>query len=147
MFTLHTKSQFNSFAFTFSSRPSMTVATPKAAVFDGLVLCVRMDALVLFNRRAAEASPETLCDVLLYTIGLNLRAVFQVADVQDVTVSLHGVIVIATRAIYKYDFCGNLVKKVELNSCMWAKRREMRDSSCSAMSRSRDILLCGREDD
>lgn len=115
---LHTKSLFNSFAFTFSSRPIMTVTTPKAAVFDRLALCMRMDALVLFNRRSAEESPETLCDVLLYTLNLNLRAVFQVADVQDVAVSVYGVVVITTHAVCKYDFCGNLAKKVELESSM-----------------------------
>ena len=118
VFTLDTKSQFNSVTFTFSSRPFMTVATPKAAVFDRMVLCMRMDALVLFNHRSAEESPETLCNVLLYTLDLNLRAVFQVADIQDVVVSLYGIVIVTTHAVCKFDFCGNLVKKVELEASM-----------------------------
>ena len=133
VFTLDTKSQFNSVTFTFSSRPFMTVATPKAAVFDRMVLCMRMDALVLFNHRSAEESPETLCNVLLYTLDLNLRAVFQVADIQDVVVSLYGIVVVTTHAVCKFDFCGNLVKKVELEASIL----------CSGMSRARNILLCG----
>ena len=56
--------------------------------------------------------------MLLYTLDLNLRAVFQVADIQDVVVSLYGIVVVTTHAVCKFDFCGNLVKKVELEASM-----------------------------
>lgn len=94
--------------------PWATATTPKACEYDSLTLCRELDCVVLYNRWQAWDSPDVRGRILLYTTSLALRAIIYATQVVDVLISPFGVVVVTAMGVKKYDFCGNLVKEVEL---------------------------------
>ena len=113
-FTLSSSSSLSMF-----STPWATTTTPKACNYDRLSLCSELDCIAVFNSwQSSSSASDVRSRVLIYTTKLALRAVITTSSVVDVMITPFGVVVATAMDVRKYDFCGNLLKSVEMGAGM-----------------------------
>ena len=100
------------------STPWATTTIPKACNYDSLSLSSDLDCIAVFNRLQSSSSSDVRSRILIYTTKLALRAVITTSSVVDVMITPFGVVVVTAMDVRKYDFCGNLVKIVEMGTGM-----------------------------